>query len=157
MSYFETALSFFGFLRDCYKEYIKAQNYTSIFTKVGANMRVKNAVEADWQGEAVQKIDILFSEVHMKEMAMACKDMSGDDLWAYIEQQLRTFYNGFDLQDLDIDGQVAAFKDAFMQRLKTERNDLYGQFFCKNSAMKTKKNIWNFTRNTFLYSRAKTK
>ena len=134
-------LTILGYCKDLFVEYMKGENFISIFTKTGASLRQINAMEADWQSDAAQKIDILFSEDQMKEMAQECENLAGDDLWACIEQKLRSFYIDYELQDIDVDKQVTMFKEEFMRRLKTEFPDLYNQFFLNEFREETKHSL----------------
>lgn len=131
-------LTILGYCKDLFVEYMKGENFKSIFTKTGASLRQINAMEADWQSDAAQKIDILFSEDQMKEMAQKCENLAGDDLWVCIEQRLRSFYSDYELQDIDIDKQVAMFKKEFMRRLKAVFPGLYNQFFLNEFREETK-------------------
>ena len=125
-----TATTLCTLAKSAYEKLRKHINFKTTFTKAGKTI---TTLETDTNSDIAEKINILFSEERMKELAQKCKNINGYELLDFIDTWLRNYFNTYDLEEFDLERYIKVFNNEFIEILKTQCPELYDQYYSKES------------------------
>ena len=131
-------------LKRTFKSVIKCNEWRKMFQN---SAKVILLCEHDDGSELGDKLNLLFSEDNIKNLAVATKNKNGFNIIEFIEEKLNQFFNDYDFDEYDIKNAIKIFIDEFKANLKSEYPEIYRQVLL-NEIGKDIEDIKDNTRNT---------
>lgn len=111
-------------LKRTVNSFIESKKWQEIFQN---SAKVILSIEQDNGSEFAAKLNILFSEDNVKNLAVATKNKNGFNIIEFIEEKLNQFFNDYDFDEYDIKNAIKMFIDEFKANLKSEYPEIYKQ------------------------------
>lgn len=115
-------------LKRTVNSFIESKKWQEIFQN---SAKVILSIEQDNGSEFAAKLNILFSEDNVKNLAVATKNKNGFNIIEFIEEKLNQFFNDYDFDEYDIKNAIKMFIDEFKANLKSEYPEIYKQVLLK--------------------------
>lgn len=131
-------------LKRTVNSFIESKKWQEIFQN---SAKVILSIEQDNGSEFAAKLNILFSEDNVKNLAVATKNKNGFNIIEFIEEKLNQFFNDYDFDEYDIKNAIKMFIDEFKANLKSEYPEIYKQVLL-NEIRKDIEDIKDNTCNT---------